>query len=165
MIQRTSVLYKYEKVISHGNSTLSKFFEGTTNVFNNWIPTGRIVVFPNDNNEIRTLKVTKAKTGDEEMQTLNNNNAANDVNKNDYENIILNTWIPIKALQEKATMDPKIMKSIKNVLQEKKAREKQEVEDAYRKEMDQRILRNIISIKMQNFNKKFNERLSSDKSY
>jgi hypothetical protein len=124
-----------------------------------------VVVFPNDNNEIRTLKVSKAKSNDEEMQTLNNNNAANSVSKNDYELIVLNTWLPIKALQKNANMDGKIMKEIKYVLQDKKVREKQEAEEIYRKEMDQKILRNIISIKMQHFNKKFNEQLSTDKNY
>jgi hypothetical protein len=96
---------------------------------------------------------------------LNNNNAANSVSKNDYELIVLNTWLPIKALQKNANMDGKIMKAIKYVLQDKKVREKQEAEEIYRKEMDQKILRNIISIKMQHFNKKFNEQLSTDKNY
>lgn len=153
-------------MISHGNSTLSKFFKGTTNIFNNWIPTGRVVVFPNDNNEIRTLKSTKNKTGDEEMQTLNNNNPANNAApKNDYEQILLNSWLPIKALQKYATMDIKIMKAIKHVSEEKRAREREEAEDLYRKEMDKKILRNIISIKMQHFFKKQSEQLSNDKNY
>lgn len=122
------------------------------------------MVFPNDNNEIRTLKVSKVKSNDEEMHTLNNNNATN-VSKNDYEQIVLNNWLPIKYFQSFASMDVKIMKAIKHVLADKKAREQNEAEDAYRKEMDQKILRNIISIKMQHFTKKLNQQQSSDKNY
>lgn len=86
--------------------------------------------------------------GDEEMQTLNNNNASN-AKPPKYEKIILNEWLPEK-FQKAATMDPKIMKSIKYVLADKKIRAKEEENEAYRKKMDEKILRDIINIKMQN---------------
>lgn len=151
MIQRISVLNKYEKVISNGNSAFSRWLEGTTNVFQKWIPTGRIVVFPGNNNEIRTIKNPDRKPrdlGDEEMQTLNNNNQTS-AKPPKYDPIIVNEWLPEK-FQQPATMDLKIMKSIKHVLEEKKIREKEEESEAYRKRMDEKILRDIINIKMQN---------------
>lgn len=156
------MLNKYEKVISNGNSALSRFFQGTTNIFN-WIPSGKIIVYPNDNNEIRTLLKGNKNVGDEEMQTLNNNNG-NEASKNDCEKIIINSWMPIKRLRGVARMDLKIMKAVKHVLEDKKVRKKQELEDAYRKEMDKKLLRNIISIKMQ-YLTKTNEQLINDKKF
>ncbi|XP_070490291.1 transient receptor potential cation channel protein painless-like [Chironomus tepperi] len=158
LIQRISVLNKYEKVITTGNSPLylccgwlTRLLEGTTNVFQKWIPTGQVVVFTNEQNEIRTIKnPVKAPRdiGDEEMQTLNNNNSGS-AKSPKYENIIVNEWLPAK-FQKPAVMDPKIMKSIKHVLEEKKIRSKEEEKEAYRKKMDEKILRDMISIKMQN---------------
>lgn len=155
LIQRISVLNKYEKVISNGNSTVARWFKGTTIVFRDLIPTGRIVVFLNENNEIRTMKTIEKNPrdiGDEEMQTLNNNNGNRNVSPPKYEQIIVNTWLPQK-FQEVAKMEPKIMKKIKNCLEEKKIRFKQEADVAYRRKMDEKILRDIISIKMQNIDR------------
>jgi len=84
---------------------------------------------------------------EEEMQTLNNNNASTA----NYEKIILNTWLPSR-FQKYATMDLKIMKQIKVVMEKKIRRQKEEDEDAYRKETDRKILRDIINIKIQNNN-------------
>jgi hypothetical protein len=150
LVQRISVLNKYEKVIFNGNSPLARWLKGTTNVFPNWIPSGRVVVFPNDNNSIRTLKepVKSNNNGDEEMQTLNNNYVSNADSKN-YMKIIVNEWLPQK-FQGEATMDQKIMKKIKHVLQEKKNREVQEQNEEYRRKMDRKILRNLINLKIQN---------------
>lgn len=109
------------------------------------------MVFPGNNNEIRTIKNPDRKPrdlGDEEMQTLNNNNQAS-AKPPKYDPIIVNEWLPEK-FQQPATMDLKIMKSIKHVLEEKKIREKEEESEAYRKRMDEKILRDIINIKMQN---------------
>lgn len=153
LVQRISVLNKYEKVIFNGKSFLARWLEGTTNIFQHWIPTGKIVVFPNKNNEIMTLKrpVNSSKgLHDEEMQTLNNNNAGNS-NLQKYESIVVNEWLP-KKFQKGAIMDVKIMKAIKRVLEEKKNRIKQEENEIYRKKMDQKILQNIISIKLQHLN-------------
>lgn len=163
LIQRISVLNKYEKVISNGNSALSRYFQGTTNIFN-WIPSGKIIVYPNDHNEIRTLKKGNKNVGDEEMQTLNNNNDGKDASKNDYEKIIIDSWMPFKRFRGVARMDLKIMKAVKHVLEDKKIRKQQEAEEAYRKEMDKKLLRNIISIKMQYLAKK-NEQLPNDKNF
>lgn len=154
LIQRISVLNKYEKVISNGNSVLARWLKGTTNVFQKWIPTGRVVVFKDENNEIRTIKNPAASRGirdigDEEMQTLNNNNNTGSSKPPEYEKIIVNEWLPEK-FQKVAIMDPKIMKMIRHVLEDKKIRKKEEENDAYRRKMDEKILRDIINIKMQN---------------
>lgn len=99
------------------------------------------------------------------MQTLNNNNNnGNEASKNDCEKIIINSWMPIKRLRGVARMDLKIMKAVKHVLEDKKVRKKQELEDAYRKEMDKKLLRNINSIKMQYLTKS-NEQLINDKKF
>lgn len=158
LIQRISVLNKYEKVITAGNSPLyvccgwlTRLLEGTTNVFQKWIPTGQVVVFTNEGNEIRTIKNPQKAPrdiGDEEMQTLNNNNPGS-AKPPKYENIIVNEWLPEK-FQKPAIMDPKIMKSIKHVLEEKKVRSKEEENEIYRRKMDEKILRDMINIKMQN---------------
>lgn len=120
-------------------------------MFNKWIPTGRVAVFTGEGNEIRTIKHPEKAPrdiGDEEMQTLNNNNSGS-AKAPKYENIIVNEWLP-KMFQKPAIMDPKIMKSIKHVLEEKKIRSKEEESEVYRKKMDEKILRDMISIKMQN---------------
>ncbi|KAG5672162.1 hypothetical protein PVAND_002315 [Polypedilum vanderplanki] len=153
LIQRISVLNKYEKVINNGKSAIARWFTGTTNIFNDWIPTGKIVVFLNEDNEIKTIKTVEKVArdlGDEEMQTLNNNNAGN-ASTPKYENIIVNAWLPIRKFHENAKMDHKIMKSIRHVLIEKKNREIEEEKEAYRKKIDQKILRDIINIKIQNY--------------
>lgn len=98
------------------------------------------------------------------MQTLNNNNDGKDASKNDYEKIIIDSWMPFKRFRGVARMDLKIMKAVKHVLEDKKIRKQQEAEEAYRKEMDKKLLRNIISIKMQYLAKK-NEQLPNDKNF
>lgn len=150
LMQRISVLNKYERIISNGNSTIARWLRGTINVFRFWIPTGKIVVFPDNDNEIKTGRgpiKASGDVGEEELQTLNNNNA--NASKEVYEKIILNNWLPSK-FQKYATMDPKIMKAIKAVMEQKVQRQKEEEQEAYRKKTDEKILRDIINIKIQN---------------
>lgn len=150
LMQRISVLNKYERIISNGNSSIARWLRGTVNVFRFWIPTGKVVVFPDNGNEIKTAQLGTAKTGDvgeEELQTLNNNNANS--SSGSYEKIVVNNWLPSR-FQKYATMDPKIMKAIKAVMEQKVQRQKEEEQEAYRRRTDEKILRDIINIKIQN---------------
>lgn len=149
-MQRISVLNKYERIISNGNSAIARWLRGTINVFRFWIPTGKVVVFPDDdNNFIKTTRILSQNVGDvgaEELQTLNNN-SPNESRQN-YENIIVNNWLPSK-FQKNASMDPKIMKAIKKVMEQKVQRQKEEDLEEYRRKTDAKILRDNISIKIQ----------------
>lgn len=151
LMQRISVLNKYERIISNGNAPLARWLRGTINVFRFWIPTGKIVVFLDNDNEIKTARGPLNSTfhvGEEELQTLNNNSAPTSASK--LEKIVLNNWLPSR-FQKFATMDPKIMKQIKVVMEQKSQRQKVEEQEAYRKEMDRRLLRDIVNIKIQNY--------------
>lgn len=150
LVQRVSVLNKYERIISNGNSSIARWLRGTVNIFRYWIPTGKVVVLPDNDNEIKTVRgpiKSSADTGEEELQTLNNNQS--NTSTANYEKIIVNSWLPSR-LQKFATMDPKIMKAIKVVMEQKIQRQREEEQDAYRKETDRKILRDIINIKIQN---------------
>lgn len=149
LMQRISVLNKYERIISNGNTAIARWLRGTINVLSYWIPSGKVVVFPDSENEIKTVRgAAKPSTdvGEEELQTLNNNTAGGTPN---YERIVVNNWLPAK-FQKYATMDPKIMKAIKAVSEQKVQRQKEEEQEAYRKTTDAKILRDIINIKIQN---------------
>lgn len=149
LIQRISVLNKYERIIFNGNSKIARWLQGTINVFPNWIPSGKVVIFPNQSSEIKTVcgsQKSGRDVGDEELQTLNNNNANG--SKVLYENIIVNEWLPSK-FQRPAVMDHKIMKSIKIVLEQKAERAQNEENELNRIKMNERICKDIVSIKMQ----------------
>ena len=151
LIQRISLLNKYERIISNGNSSIARWLQGTINVFN-WIPSGKVAIFPGQGNEIKTVRniiKIKVDAGDEELQTLNNNNSS--LTPQNYEEIILNEWLPAK-LQKFATIDPKIMKAIKIVMEQKVQRQKAEDVVALRKETDEKVLKDIITIRIQNNN-------------
>jgi hypothetical protein len=150
LIQRISVLNKYERIISNGNSAIARWLRGTINVFGYWIPSGKVAVFPGQGNEIKTIRgaeKSNADVGEEELQTLNNNNSNS--SPPNYQKIIVNDWLPSK-LQKFATMDPKIMKAIKIVMEQKVQRQKEEDNDALRKKTDEKILKDIITIRIQN---------------
>lgn len=150
LIQRISVLNKYERIISNGNSSIARWLRGTINVFRHWIPTGKIAVFPDKDNEVKTVRGPNKASGDvgeEELQTLNNNNA--NASTSNYEKIVVNDWLPSR-FQKFATMDPKIMKAIKIVMEQKIQRQKEEEFEVFRKQTDEKIIKNIISIKIQN---------------
>lgn len=147
-MQRISVLNKYERIISNGNTPLARWLRGTINVFRYWIPTGKVVVFPDSDNEIKTFRgpiKSSSDPGEEELETLNNNNASTA----NYEKIVVNNWLP-SHFQRYAKMDPKIMKQIKVVMEQKVQRQREEEQDEYRKQTDRKILRDIINIKIQN---------------
>lgn len=150
LMQRVSVLNKYERIISNGNSAIARWLRGTINIFRYWIPTGKVVVFPENGNVIKTVRVVAKPAQDvgaEELQTLNNNASAEA--KLNYENIVVNNWLPQKFHKE-ATMDPKIMKAIKGCMEQKAQRSRDEALEIYRKKTDEKIIRDIISIKQQN---------------
>lgn len=150
LVQRVSVLNKYERIISNGNSTIARWLRGTVNIFRYWIPTGKIVVLPDNDNEIKTVRdpiKSSVDAGEEELQNLNN--ILSNTSTANYEKIVVNSWLPSR-FQKFATMDPKIMKAIKVVMEQKVQRQKEEEQEAYRKETDRKILRDIINIKIQN---------------
>lgn len=150
LMQRVSVLNKYERIISNGNSAIARWLRGTINIFRYWIPTGKVVVFPENGNVIKTVRNSPKPSQDvgaEELQTLNNNAGAEA--KQNYENIVVNNWLPTK-FQKDATMDPKIMKAIKQCMESKAQRSRDEALEIYRKRTDEKIIRDIISIKQQN---------------
>lgn len=152
LIQRISVLNKYERIISNGNSALARWLRGTINVFRFWIPTGKIIVYPDKGNEIKTSNSASNavnNVGDEERIILNNNDS-NAPAKN-LVNIVVNNWLPTR-FHRNATMDIKIMKAIKIVNEQKVARQKEEDREVYRRSTDQKILRNIINLKIQTNN-------------
>lgn len=154
LMQRVSVLNKYERIISNGNSTLARGLRSTVNVFGFWIPTGKIIVFPDNENTIKTVRNPRKSPGDvgaEELQSLNNNNP--NESKQNYEDIVVNNWLPSK-FHKSATMDPKIMKTIKAVMEQKVQRQKEEALEEHRRRTDAKIMRDIISIKIQNNNLK-----------
>lgn len=151
LMQRISVLNKYERIISNGNSSIARWLRGTINVFRYWIPTGKVVVFPDNDNEIKTVRDSTAVTsdvGEEELQTLNGNKQNASQN---YEKIVVNNWLPGR-FQKFATMDAKIMKAIKVVMEVKAQRQKEEDAETYRKQIDQKLLKDIINIKIHNNN-------------
>jgi hypothetical protein len=153
LMQRVSVLNKYERIISNGNSAIARWLKGTVQIFGYWIPTGKVCVFPDENNELKTLRREQPRSiiyqGDEEMQTLNNNRTTE--SSTNYQKIIINGWLPA-YLHRVATLDKKIMKEIKNVNERKIERESDEGRDLYRKQVDKKLLRDIVNIKIQNYN-------------
>ncbi|CRL03901.1 CLUMA_CG017022, isoform A [Clunio marinus] len=152
LMQRISVLNRYERIISNGNSLIARWLRGTINIFHFWIPTGKIVVFPDKDNEIKTarnLQKLSNDVGAEELQTLNNN--ASNAASSHYERIVVNNWLPSR-FHRYATLDPKIMKAIKLVMESKAVRQKEEEQEIYRKKTDEKLLRDVISLKIQNNN-------------
>lgn len=153
LMQRISVLNKYERIISNGNSAIARWLKGTIKIFGYWIPTGKVYVFPNENNELKTLRREEPKsinnTGDEEMQTLNNNSSRE--TSSSFQQIEINGWLPA-PFRYVATLDRKIMKEIKFVTERKIQRESDEGRDVYRQRVDEKLLRDVVNIKIQNFN-------------
>lgn len=140
---------KYERIIANGSTPIARWLRGTINIFRNLIPTGRIVIFPDKDFEIKTLRGSfkpSNDVGDEELQTLNNNANAP---KPNYENIVLNNWLPGR-FKKNSTMDPKIMKSVKIVLEQKIQRQKSDEHELYRRTTDQKLIQDIINLKIQN---------------
>jgi hypothetical protein len=128
------VLTQYEKIIL--NRSQWRWLKALISIFPYTVPNGKIVIRPNKSNEILTMKPhqssqdirVKIEDGQEqELQTLNNNSS-------------LEMIIPSRHLAQKlekySAMDPKIMKRIRAVLEERnEKRVKEEREDALRKQI------------------------------
>ncbi|CRK86613.1 CLUMA_CG000450, isoform A [Clunio marinus] len=128
LCQRINVLTEYERIIL-GRSGW-RWVKSIISIFPYTIPQGRIVIHPNRRNEILTMKSRsssqdvsiKVEDGQEqELQTLNNNSSIEKI-------------IPSRRLTEKlekySRMDPKIMKRIRSVLEERnEKRNKQQREE------------------------------------
>lgn len=131
LCQRISVLNKYERIIL-ARSGLWRWLKSLISIFPNTIPSGKIVIRPNKGNEILTLQPhsssrdvsIKIEDGQEqELKTLNNNSS--------LEKIIPSRRVTEKLERYSSSMDSKIMKRIRSVLddrKEKKAQEKREKE-------------------------------------
>lgn len=116
--ERIKVLNKYEGMILNRSSSF-RWLKKLISVFPYTVPHGKIVIHPDKNNEIMTYKVASANKdvsinmGDEqELQNLNNN-------------VVLKRIIPNQHLSDKLQkystgMDPKIMKKIRIILEERK---------------------------------------------
>lgn len=135
------MLYKYEKIILSRSGSW-RWLKSIISIFPNTIPNGKIVIRPNRSNEILTLKSRqssrdvsiKIEEGQEqELQNLNNNSS--------LEKIIPNLRISQK-LEKYSTMDPKIMKAIRTVLE-------QRVENKQREQKDNALLSHIRSMESQ----------------
>lgn len=116
--ERINLLNKYERIIL--NCSGWRFIKKYISVFPYTIPKGKIVIHPDKNNEILTYKdnpLTKdvsinITNGDQqELQYLNNNA---------LKRIIPNQRLSAKLEKYYKAIDPKIMKSIRSVLEEKK---------------------------------------------
>lgn len=118
LCQRIKVLYQYEQVILSRSGSW-RWLKAIISIFPFTVPHGKIVIRPNRSNEILTLvspqssrEVSiKIEDGQEqELQNLNNNSS-------------LEKIIPSEMLKQKlvkySTMDPKIMKRIRCVLEDR----------------------------------------------
>jgi dihydrofolate reductase len=117
LCQRISVLDKYERIIL-GRSGW-RWLKSIISIFPYTIPQGKIVIRPNRSSEILTLRPrhssrdvsVKIEDGQEqELQTLKNNSS--------LEKIIPSRQLAQK-LEKYSAMDPKIMKRIRGVLEER----------------------------------------------
>lgn len=114
--ERINVLYKYECMILKRSW---RWLKNLISVFPYVITNGEIIIHPDKNNEILTYKLTSSNKdvsinigSDHELQNLNNNNA-------------LKRIIPHKAITDKlekhtSGMNPKIVKKIRVILEERK---------------------------------------------
>lgn len=127
LCQRICVLSKYERIIL-GRSGSWRWLKSIISIFPHTIPNGRIVIRPNKANEILTMKTRQAslevsiKVEDgqaQELQNLNNNSS-------------LEEMIPtslVQKLEKYSSMDAKIMKKIRCVLEERNEKKIKEQRD------------------------------------
>lgn len=108
-----------------------RWLKSIISIFPHTIPDGKIVIHPNRSNEILTrkapessrdvsIKIEDGCLDQQELQQLNNNSS--------LEKIIPGRHLP-KKFEKYSTMDPKIMKKIRGVLEnrcEKKAQEERD---------------------------------------
>lgn len=125
LCQRIDVLYKYERnILSRSGSW--RWLKSIISIFPNTIPNGKIVIRPNKSNAILIMQARqssrdvsiKIEDGQEqELQNLNNNSS--------LEKIIPGRFLPQK-LEKYSTMDPKIMKRVRCVIEERNERNTRE---------------------------------------
>lgn len=150
LMQRISVLNKYERIISNGTTAVARWLRGTIRIFGYWIPTGKVYVFADENNELKTPRSDEKRSlpvnGDEEMQTLNNNASSREP-PTSFQNIVVNAWLP-QPFQRVATLDQKIMKEIKIVIERKIERQAKQIDDRRRREVDEKLMRDAVNMKI-----------------
>lgn len=124
LCQRIGVLDKYEKIILKRSSL--KWFKQIISVFPYVIPQGKIVIRPNKCNEILTIRSTKSSRAgsmnEEELQNLNNNSS--------QLQIVHGNNLKGKLEKYSSTMDPIIMKQIRNLLEERCEKQQHEEREA-----------------------------------
>lgn len=117
--QRISVLNKYEKIILSRSGSW-RWLKAIISIFPNTIPEGKIVIRPNKSNEIfvhkpaggsRDVSIKIEDGHEQELQNLNNNSSV--------EKIFPRNLPAPRIMARYSTMDPKIMKKIRNVLEER----------------------------------------------
>lgn len=128
------MLTQYEKIILSRSQW--RWLKALISIFPYTVPDGKIVIRPNKSNEILTMKAhqssqdIRAKIEDgqvQELQTLNNNSS--------LEKIIPSSYLAQK-LEKYSSMDPKIMKRIRAVLEQRnEKRMSDERDDALRKQI------------------------------
>lgn len=125
LCQRIDVLYKYERTILSRSGSW-RWLKSIISIFPNTIPNGKIVIRPNKSNAILIMQARqssrdvsiKIEDGQEqELQNLNNNSS--------LEKIIPGRFLPQK-LEKYSTMDPKIMKRVRRVIEERNERNSRE---------------------------------------
>lgn len=117
---------KYEKIIL--SRTGWEWLKRKISIFPHTVPQGKIVIRPNKSNEVltfpsrpssRDVSIRIENGQEQELETLNNNSS--------LEKIIAK---PEAVLLEKhSQMDPKIMKEIRRVLEERKVKTQQDAKD------------------------------------
>lgn len=130
LCQRICVLSKYERIILSRSGSW-RWLKSIISIFPHTIPNGKIVIRPNKSNEILTMKTrrssrdvsVKVEDGHEqELQNLNNNSSLQE---------IIPSRLLTQKLEKYSSMDPKIMKKIRCVLEERNEKKvKDQREDA-----------------------------------
>lgn len=118
LCQRIKVLHQYERIIL-SRSRSWRWLKSIISIFPFTIPQGKIIIRPNRGNQIliyrekessRDVSIRIEDGQEQELQNLNNNSS-------------LEKIVPKGLLQQKlvkySSMDPKIMKHIRNVLEQR----------------------------------------------
>lgn len=124
LCERIKVLSKYERVILGSSGSL---FKKIISLFPYTVPRGKIVIHPDNYNEIMTYKVTPISKDvsinigdDQELQNLNNNHLS-------LKRLIPNQKISDQLERYSRGMDKKVMKKIRIIFDEKKQQENDEM--------------------------------------
>lgn len=126
LCQRIAVLTKYERIVMSLSGW--QWLKRMISIFPHIVPRGKIIIRPNKSNEILTFPSLSLSRDvntkididqDQELQMLNNKSS-------------LEKTVPSRSivkLEKYSTMDPKIMKAIRRVLDEKKDKSQQDAKD------------------------------------